>query len=66
MPVGTRRISSKVTGSMMLTFALSEFNTKMGVGVEVGAVLLAEAWGALDEVLGVACVSEAKKNSSKL
>ncbi len=50
----------------MLTFALSEFNTKMGVGVEVGAVLLAEAWGALDEVLGVACVSEAKKNSSKL
>lgn len=37
---------------MMLTFALSEFKTK--IGVEEGAML------------GVACVSVAKKNSSKL
>jgi len=51
---------------MMLTFALSEFNTKIGVGVEEGAVLLAEGLGAPDAVLGVACVVEAKKNSSKL
>lgn len=38
---------------MMLTFALSEFKTKIGVEEE-GAML------------GVACVSVAKKNSSKL
>lgn len=63
---------------MTLTFALSEFNTKMGVAVETVAALDAALGGALCAelgvemggllvgVLGVACVSEVKNTSSKL